>query len=165
MKTLACLTATLGLLGAIAAVNPAAAAAGQCFDAYGRPVGPPHNTDNPPYGLICSVYRQGGQCTHVQPQWAEANCGIGPRHGYSPNHGYQPNYGYQPRYRYQREREYPRLGEGTPRRINPRSEQGLTPQQRELQRLQRANPGQKYTLHPDQTQAPTPDRGPPNNAR
>jgi hypothetical protein len=87
------MTAILGLFGAIAAVNPAAAATGQCFDAYGRPVGPPHNTDNPPYGLICSVYRQGGQCTHVQPQWAYSNCGIAPRHRY---HGY---YDRHPRHR------------------------------------------------------------------
>jgi hypothetical protein len=101
MKTLASMTAALGLLGAIAAVNPAAAATGQCFDAYGRPVGPPHDTDHPPYGLICSVYRQGGQCTHVQPQWAYSNCGIAPRHGY---HGHYDRY---PRHR-SREYDYGR---------------------------------------------------------
>ena len=97
MKTLACVTVALGMFGAIAAVNPAAAATGQCFDAYGRPVGPPHDTDNPPYGLICSVYRQGGQCTHVQYSWAVGNCGLAPRH-----QGYREHYDYAPRPSYRR---------------------------------------------------------------
>jgi hypothetical protein len=82
MRKLACLAAALGALVVIGAESPAFAAMGQCFDAYGRPVGPPHNTDNPPYGFICSVYRRGGQCTHVQPTWAENNCGLAPRYRY-----------------------------------------------------------------------------------
>jgi hypothetical protein len=97
MKKLATLTAVLaavGALGAMGAPSPAMAAMGQCFDAYGRPAGPPHNTDNPPYGMICNVYRQGGQCTHVQPGWAESNCGIAPR--------YRRQYEYNPRYNYNR---------------------------------------------------------------
>jgi hypothetical protein len=75
--------------------SPAIAATGQCFDAYGRPVGPPHNTDNPPYGLICSVYRRGGTCTHVQEQWAQSNCGLAPRYRYRDDR-YRDDY---PRYR------------------------------------------------------------------
>jgi len=100
MKTRVSVTAALGLLGAIATANPASAAMGQCFDAYGRPVGPPHNTDNPPYGLICSVYRQGGQCTHVQYNWAVNNCGLAPRY-----QGYREYYDYTPRPSY-RSRHY-----------------------------------------------------------
>jgi len=82
MRKLAIVTAAIGLLGAFAAETPAYAAMGVCFDAYGRRVGPPHNTDNPPYAMICSVYRQGGTCTGVQPQWAQANCGFAPRYQY-----------------------------------------------------------------------------------
>jgi hypothetical protein len=94
------MTAALGLLGAIAAVNPAAAATGQCFDAYGRPVGPPHSTDNPPYALICSVYRRGGHCTHVTQQWTNSECGLTPRYQYR-------DYRYRDEYRgYNRRRYY-----------------------------------------------------------
>ena len=75
-------TAAIGLLGALAAETPAFAARGQCFDSYGRPVGPPHNTDNPNYGMICAVYRRGGTCTGVQQAWADANCGYTPRYQY-----------------------------------------------------------------------------------
>ena len=89
MKTLATMTAALGLLGALGAANPAAAAMGQCFDAYGRPYGPPHSTDNPPYGKICQAYRVGGHCTGVEPQWVASNCGFRPR-GYE-NRGYYYN--------------------------------------------------------------------------
>ena len=112
-------------------------------------IGPPHSTDNPPYGLICSVYRQGGQCTHVQPQWAAANCGFAPRYGYNQRHGYQPRaFDHEPRYRYRREerRVYPFVGEDAPR-------------------VQRANPRRDHTVHPDTTPAPTPDRMAPNTAR
>ena len=82
MRKLVYLSAALAAFAVIGAGSPASAAMGQCFDAYGRPVGPPHNTDNPPYGMICSVYRRGGSCTHVQPGWAESNCGITPRYRY-----------------------------------------------------------------------------------
>ena len=132
MKTIACMTAALGLLGAIAAVNPAAAAMGQCFDAYGRPVGPPHNTDNPPYGLICSVYRQGGQCTHVQYDWAVSNCGLAPR-----SQGYRQRYDYAPPPSYRRAPpDYNRA----PNLYYPRNKQG-------------------YIGHPDPTQPPVPNPG------
>ncbi len=97
MRKLALVTAALGALSAIPAESPAMAAVGQCFNAYGRPVGPAHNTDNPPYGLICSVYRRGGYCTGVQPSWAENNCGIGPRYHYGP---YQDRYYRRDYYRY-----------------------------------------------------------------
>jgi hypothetical protein len=85
MRTLACSLAALGALAALAAIGsgtPAVAAVGQCFDASGRPFGPPHNTDNPPYRLLCEAYRRGGYCTNVQPGWAEANCDIRPRYRY-----------------------------------------------------------------------------------
>lgn len=80
MRKLLWAAAAMGALGAAATGAPAFAAVGQCFDAYGRPFGPPHNTDNPPYDLICRAYAIGGSCTHVQPGWAQANCGFGPRY-------------------------------------------------------------------------------------
>lgn len=75
MRKLASVIASLTALAGVGAQSPADAAVGQCFDAYGRPFGPPHNTDNPPYGLICQAYRRGGHCTHVGAGWAESNCG------------------------------------------------------------------------------------------
>lgn len=82
MRKLALVTvgAAIGLLGAVAVETPAFAGVGQCFDAYGRALGPPYNTDNPPYGMFCSAYRQGGSCTGVPPTWAENNCGYTPRY-------------------------------------------------------------------------------------
>jgi hypothetical protein len=77
MRKLATITAAVA---ALAIQSPATAAMGQCFDAYGRPYGPPHNTDNPPYAMICQAYRIGGHCTQVGAGWAESNCGIGPRY-------------------------------------------------------------------------------------
>ena len=103
MKKLATVTAALVALFAIGAESPANAAMGQCFDAYGRPVGPPHNTDNPPYGLICSVYRRGGRCTHVQDGWAISNCGLAPRYRYREENFYRDEY---PRYRRRNYIEY-----------------------------------------------------------
>lgn len=97
MRKLVCLTAVVGALVAIGAESPAMAAVGQCYDAYGRPVGPPHDTDNPPYGLICSVYRRGGSCTHVQYSWAVSNCGLAPRYRYRDDDDY---------YEYPRRRRY-----------------------------------------------------------
>jgi len=79
---LATVSAAIGLLGAVAAETPAFARVGQCLDAYGRPFGPPYNTSNPPYGMLCSAYRQGGSCTGVAPQWAESYCGYTPRYRY-----------------------------------------------------------------------------------
>lgn len=93
------ITAAIGLLGALAVATPALAAVGQCFDAYGRRVGPPHNTDNPPYAMICDVYRRGGSCTHVGAGWAESNCGYN-----TPRYQYRDD-----RYRYRDDRyRYPR---------------------------------------------------------
>lgn len=99
MRKLACITAALGAAIAIGAESPAMAAVGQCFDAYGRAVGPPHDTDNPPYAMICSVYRRGGHCTHVQPQWAESNCGLAPRYRYRDDRDYR-DYRRRDHYRY-----------------------------------------------------------------
>lgn len=159
MKTLATLTAALGLLGALGAANPAAADVGQCFDAWGRPLGPPHNTDNPPYGLICQVYRQGGRCTHVQPQWAASNCGFRPRGHY--NRGYY-DYDSSPRYRSRRYDYNP----GSGRRDEDRGyRRGETPREREIRQFKKNNPSGKYTVHPDPTHPIIPDRGPPNDAR
>lgn len=143
MKKLATVTAALVALFAVGAESPANAAMGQCFDAYGRPVGPPHNTDNPPYGLICSVYARGGQCTHVQPGWAESNCGWSPgRYNRSYKHDDGPRY--KPDYRYSR---------------------GGTPQERELRRLKRNDPHQKYNTHPGPNHPPIPGLGQPNDSR
>jgi hypothetical protein len=80
MRKVAYLMAAFGALAAVAAASPAMAAVGQCFDAYGRAVGSPYNTDNPPYGMFCAIYRRGGTCMGVQPGWAESNCGIRPRY-------------------------------------------------------------------------------------
>jgi len=55
----------LALLAAAAVATPAMAGPGQCYDAYGRPVGPVYDTDNPNYGFINSVLRRGGSCTGV----------------------------------------------------------------------------------------------------
>jgi hypothetical protein len=153
MKTLATVTAALGLLGVLAAATPASAAMGQCFDAHGRPFGPPHNTDNPPYGMICQAYRAGGHCTHVQPQWAASNCGLTPRGYYNRGYNYdsRPNYT-RPQYR-------------TRQRDDHGYRRGETPRQREIREYKKANPGGKYTVHPDPTHPIIPDRGPPNDSR
>jgi hypothetical protein len=103
MRKLAYAVAALAALGAIGAATPANAAVGQCFDAYGRPMGPPHDTKNPPYGLICQAYRAGGSCTHVQPRWAANNCGLnyGPRYRYRDDYRYRRDH-YDDGYRYRR---------------------------------------------------------------
>ena len=147
MKKLACVTAALVALFAIGAESPANAAMGQCFDAYGRPVGPPHNTDNPPYSLICSVFAQGGQCSGVDPAWAANNCGLGPR--YAPGY-YDKGY---PQYYYEKP-------DHSPRYYNRK----MAPQERDRQRLERANPGQKYVPHSDPNHPLIP-QAPQNNAR
>ena len=101
MRTVARLLATISALAVVGVGVPAIAAMGQCYDGYGRPFGPPHNTDNPPYDLICRAYQAGGSCTHVQPGWAESNCGIGPRY---PAYRVSP-YNYGPGFR-ERPRRY-----------------------------------------------------------
>ena len=129
MKTLATVTAAVGLLGAIAAATPASAAMGQCFDAYGRPYGPPHDTDNPPYGMICQAYRVGGHCTHVQPGWAETNCGIGAPRGYR-NRGYY----YEPQPQYRNRGYYPPPNSHRTPEEN-RAYRRMTPERRALEDL------------------------------
>jgi len=52
-----------GLIGAMGAAGSAMAGPGQCYDAYGRPVGPAYDTDHPNYGFLDSVVRRGGTCT------------------------------------------------------------------------------------------------------
>jgi hypothetical protein len=122
MKTIAIATAALSVLGAIAVATPASAAVGQCFDAYGRPLGPPHNTDNPPYALLCQAYRIGGHCTHVGAGWAESTCpGMAPRYGYRNYH----DDGYRPRYRSRQYDHSPRYNRGKP--LDPEVRQYLRP--------------------------------------
>ena len=71
----------LGALGAaLGAAGTANAGPGQCYDAYGRPVGPVYDTDRPNYSFINSVMRRGGNCTGVVSPPGRRN-------------GYQPNYG------------------------------------------------------------------------
>jgi len=123
MKTLAIATAALSVLGAITVANPASAATGQCFDAYGRPFGPPHNTDNPPYALLCQAYRIGGHCTHVGPGWAENTCP-----GVAPRSGYRYDDDRHPRYR-SRHHDY-----------GPRYNRGSASPEREMRRLLRQSP-------------------------
>ena len=136
MKKLACVTAALGALVMIGVGGPASAAMGQCFDAHGRPVGPPHDTDNPPYGMICSIYAQGGQCTHVQPGWAESNCAYAPRYRSQYHYDPKPDYGYK--------RQYDK------------------PQGRDARHSKPSDPT-KYIKHPDPTHPPY-SLGPPNTA-
>ena len=129
--------AALAGLAAVAAAGPALADVGQCFDAYGRPFGPPHDTDNPPYELICRAYSIGGSCTHVLPGWAQSNCGLGPRYPANRSHPYYDQR-YPETHRFNRE--------GDPRR------------QYRPDRPQRFQP-------PDPTQPPAPFRPAPNTAR
>jgi hypothetical protein len=146
MKKLAMVTAALGAVAMLGVGSPANAAMGQCFDAYGRPVGPPHSTDNPPYGMICSVYAQGGQCTHVDPAWAVGNCGYAPSYGYKPDYGYKPYYG-KPYYGYKPDNGYkPSYGN------KPHYKSQAKP-----------NDPSKYQKHPDPTH-PRFSLGPPNTA-
>lgn len=52
-----------GLIGAMGAAGSAIAGTGQCYDAYGRPVGPVYDTDRPNYAFLDAVVRRGGTCT------------------------------------------------------------------------------------------------------
>jgi hypothetical protein len=60
MRILAPAAALAALLGSAA---PALAATGQCYDAYGRPVGSPYNAYYPNRALIDWVIARGGTCT------------------------------------------------------------------------------------------------------
>ena len=54
-------------VGAVVSAAPALAAVGQCYDAYGRPVGPAYDTNYPNHALMQSVMRSGGACVAVNP--------------------------------------------------------------------------------------------------
>ena len=68
---------------------PALAGTGQCYDAYGRPVGGPFDTFNPNRAFIDSVIARGGRCQVYATQ------GAYPPPAYAPAPGYAPGYGYQ----------------------------------------------------------------------
>ena len=89
-----------GLAGAFVAATPALAGPGQCYDAYGRPVGPVYDTDYPNYAFINSVVRRGGSCTGVVTAPGRGYRGYEryhqPYNPYRPR-GYYP-YGYYDRY-------------------------------------------------------------------
>ncbi len=108
MRTLATVTAALGLLGAVGAMNPAAAAPAQCFDGYGRPYGPPYDSSHPNYAMICQAFRMGGHCMHVDPQWAVSSCGLNRRGYYDRGHY---DYDSRPRQRSRRQ-DYDRRHRG-----------------------------------------------------
>jgi hypothetical protein len=129
MKTLATMTAALGFLGAIGATNPAAAAPAQCFDAYGRPYGPPYDSSHPNYAMICQAFRIGGHCLHVDPQWAVNSCGLSPRGNYDRG---RYDYDSRPRQRSRRQ-DYDRRHRGD-RQTPGRSYE--------------FSPGTKYEYHP-----------------
>ena len=93
MRKLIAAAAAVSALAVLGAESPALAAMGQCFDGYGRPIGGPYSTDNPPYGRLCAAFRAGGSCTGVQPQWAENNCGLAPRYRYRDS--YRENWRYR----------------------------------------------------------------------
>src|SRR3990170_906080 len=83
MKKLAIAATVAGALGL---AGPALAGPGQCYDHYGRPIGPVYDTDRPNYGFINSVIRNGGSCTGVLPD-------------YNPYPNYRSrHYDYGPRY-------------------------------------------------------------------
>ena len=87
MKKLAIAAVLAGTFGLAA---PALAGPGQCYDHYGRPIGPVYDTDHPNYGFLNSVIRNGGSCTGVPP-------------GYNSHPGYRSHhYDYGPRYDYNR---------------------------------------------------------------
>jgi hypothetical protein len=94
------------LIGAVGAAWSAIAGPGQCYDAYGRPVGPAYDTDHPNYGFLDSVVRRGGTCT-----------------------GMQPNYNYGPRYRSDDDRRSRGYRNDDSRRSRPRGERPLPNQE------------------------------------
>ena len=55
------------LIGAVVSVAPASAAVGQCYDAYGRPIGQAYDTNYPNYAFTQYVLRSGGTCVAVNP--------------------------------------------------------------------------------------------------
>jgi hypothetical protein len=91
MRKLAIFTVAAGIVGLLGAA-PAFASAGQCYDAYGRPVGPVYDTDHPNYGYIDSILARGGSCTGVvTPPSNSYN--YGPRYyHYAPRYQNHHNY-------------------------------------------------------------------------
>ena len=113
MRRIAILTAAAGIAGILGA-TPAFAGPGQCYDYYGRPVGPVYDTDHPNYGFINSVLAQGGSCTGVvtpyTPGW-NGGYDRGPRyyhHDYDRHRGRSYHHGRrrsQSRRQYEHQRE------------------------------------------------------------
>jgi hypothetical protein len=91
----------LAILAALAVsaglATPALAGPGQCYDAYGRPVGPVYDTDHPNYGFIASVQRRGGSCTGAA-QYAPSYRDRGYYRYNAPYDGYRYRGGYYNRY-------------------------------------------------------------------
>jgi len=85
-KRMRSLTASAILASLLAAATPALAATGQCYDAYGRPVGGPFDTFNPNRAFIDWVIARGGTCT------VSGDPGVPGPGGYAP---YAPGYGYR----------------------------------------------------------------------
>jgi hypothetical protein len=77
---------------------PAFAGPGQCYDAFGRPVGPVYDTDYPNYAFINAVIRRGGTCTGVvsPPSPPRGIYRYQPYPGYP--YGVNPYYPYGPYY-------------------------------------------------------------------
>jgi hypothetical protein len=75
------------VVGALCFAAPALASPGQCYDAYGRPVGPVYDTDRPNYRFINSVIRRGGSCTGVRSDYDAS-----PNYYYSPKRQYNRHY-------------------------------------------------------------------------
>ncbi len=65
MRKLAILAAAAGMIGTLGLAAPASAAPAQCYDAYGRPIGPRYDTRYPDYGWINQVYAYGGRCVQI----------------------------------------------------------------------------------------------------
>lgn len=103
MRKIALVTAVVGIAGAFGFAAPAFAGPGQCYDYYGRPVGPVYDTDNPNYGLINSVLARGGHCTGVVSPYTP-----GPGNSYyyrqGPRRDYQPRQNWRERRRQERHR-------------------------------------------------------------
>ncbi len=80
LRTTAAILAVLLLPAA-----PALAATGQCYDAYGRPVGGPFDTYRPNRAFIDSVIARGGNCTVAEAPAAPPSYAPPPSYGYRYN--------------------------------------------------------------------------------
>ena len=72
------------LIGAVVSVAPASAAVGQCYDAYGRPIGQAYDTNYPNYALTQYVRQIGGSCVAVSPGPGAYNNSYGSGQYYDP---------------------------------------------------------------------------------